>query len=387
MYLILALTLTTAYLLLTSVLRTRHLTTLRRKYAHLTNPYTMTPQTAHSILLSLFTHEFPLSYALSTQLALLKSYAIPSGTALLCSTRRLTSPRAVAKRSEDTAIFITEFLTSNIDSERGRKALAKMNWIHRLYGNRITNDEMIHTLALFVLEPLRWIDRFEWRRLLEVERVAVFVYWREIAMRMGMVGVPATIDGLVSWKAEFEKTQMYFAESNVACVDATVRLFVTHWPAWARGFGKTVVASLVEERVRPVLGMEEPPKWVVGLAEGVLDVRAWVVRVLMVPRLRPLSVGGVVDGETGRVRRESYLFEPWYVKEPGWLRFVKWVGLDLGTLPGPEFLSEGYLPEELGPKEFREKARADVLVEAEKMGEYARQGGGPVLGCPFAFGR
>lgn len=376
------------YLLLASLLRTLHLHALRKKYTQLApNPYTMTPQTAHTILLPLFTHEFPFSYALSTQIALLKSYAIPSGTSLLTSTRRLTTPRAVGKRSEDTAIFISELLASNIDSERGLKALSKMNWIHRQYGTRIRNDDMIHTLALFVLEPLRWIDRFEWRPLLQVERVAVFVYWREIALRMGMVGVPGTIDELGIWAAGFEKGNMYFAESNVACAEATVELFVRALPDWMRG----VVAALIEERVRPLLGVREPPGWVVKVVEGLLDVRAWAVRVLFLPRWKGVPVGGVVDAKTGRVRREVYAFEPWYVGESWWLNILKkWTGLGLWMgkpLPGPEFLSDGYLPEELGPKEFREKSRADVLADAEKMGEYARQGGGAVLGCPFAFGR
>ena len=383
----------TAYLFLASLLRTLHLHALRKKYTHLApNPYTMTPQTAHTILLPLFTREFPFSYALSTQIALLKSYAIPSGTSLLVSTRRLTTPRAVGKRSEDTGIFISELLTSSIDSDRGLKALSKMNWIHRQYGNRIRNDDMIHTLALFVLEPLRWIDRFEWRPLLQVERVALFVYWREIAMRMGMVGVPRTIDELGMWAAEFERDHMYFAESNVPCAEATVELFVRALPgSWLRGFGRWVVAALIEERVRPLLGVQEPPAWVVKVVEGVLDVRAWVVRVLFLPRWKAVPAGGVVDGKTGRVRRELYAFEPWYVGESWWLNTLKrWAGLGLWMgkpLPGPEFLSDGYLPEELGPKEFREKSRADVLADAEKMGEYARQGGGAVLGCPFAFGR
>lgn len=351
----------------------------------------MTPQTAHTILLPLFTHEFPFSYALSTQIALLKSYAIPSGTSLLTSTRRLTTPRAVGKRSEDTAIFISELLASNIDSERGLKALSKMNWIHRQYGTRIRNEDMIHTLALFVLEPLRWIDRFEWRPLLQVERVAVFVYWREIALRMGMVGVPGTIDELGIWAAGFERGNMYFAESNVACAEATVELFVRALPGWMRGVGRGVVAALIEERVRPLLGVREPPGWVVKVVEGLLDVRAWAVRVLFLPRWKGVPVGGVVDAKTGRVRREVYAFEPWYVGESWWLNILKkWTGLGLWMgkpLPGPDFLSDGYLPEELGPKEFREKSRADVLADAEKMGEYARQGGGAVLGCPFAFGR
>ncbi|KAL4870320.1 hypothetical protein BDV12DRAFT_184514 [Aspergillus spectabilis] len=352
----------------------------------------MTPSTAHNILLPLITREFPFSYAFSTQLALLKSYAIPSGTKLLVATRRLTSKKEVGKRSEDTAILLSELLINSIDSDRGLKALSKINWIHRQYQdqNQITNADMIHTFALFVLEPLRWIDRFEYRPLLQIERVAVFVYWREIALRMGISSLPSTLDELGKWVEVYEKENMYFAESNRICASATVGLYLRFLPVWLRGFGEGVVSAMVEGRVRPLLGMMEPEPWVVWLVEGVLDSRAWVVRILFLPRWSAVKGGGVVDGQTGRARREVYLFEPWYVRESVWVRFVKMLGLDFvmgRPLPGREFLSEGYLPEEVGPREFRKRARGDVLAEAEKMGEYARQGGGSALGCPFAFSR
>ncbi|KAL4884180.1 hypothetical protein BJY04DRAFT_225985 [Aspergillus karnatakaensis] len=352
----------------------------------------MTPATAHSILLPLLTTEFPFSYAFSTQLALLKSYAIPTGTKLLVATRRLTSPSLVGKRSEDTAILLSELLINNLDSERGLKALSKMNWIHRQYQdkNQISNIDMIHTFALFVLEPLRWIDRFEWRPLLHIERVAVFVYWREIALRMGMTGVPETLDELGRWVEGYEREHMHFAASNKLCCEATVGLYVRALPSWLKGFGGSVVASLVEARVRPLLGMREPKAWVVWLVEGVLDIRAWLIRTLVLPRLRPVTGGGDVDGGTGRIRREVYLFEPWYVAEGFWVRVWKALGVGAWSgrpLPGREFLSEGFLTEEVGPREFRERSRADVLAETEKMGEFARRGGGSALGCPFAFSR
>ncbi|KAL5332670.1 hypothetical protein BJX70DRAFT_407173 [Aspergillus crustosus] len=346
---------------------------------------------------------FPFSYAFSTQLALLKSYAIPSGTKLLVATRRFTSRGQVGKRSEDTAIILSELLMQGLDSERGLKALSKMNWIHRQYQsqssggkldgkgkNLIRNEDMIHTFALFVLEPLRWIDRCEWRPLLQLERIAVFVYWREIALRMGITGLPRTLDELGIWVAGYEEDKMYFAESNRVCAEATVALYVRVLPTWLRGAGEGVVAALVEGRVRPLLGMLEPAGWVVKMVEGLLDVRAWVVRVLFLPRWTAAGGGGVVDLKTGRVKREAYLFEPWYVGESFWasgLKFLGFGGFMGRPFPGREFLSEGFLAEEVGPREFVERARGDVLAEAEKMGEYARLGGGSVLGCPFSFSR
>ncbi|KAL4949624.1 hypothetical protein BDW69DRAFT_173968 [Aspergillus filifer] len=391
MYLYLALTFIT-YLLTISLLHQHTLTHQRKKYTHLTSdPYAMTLKEAHEILLTLLTKHFPLAFALSGQIALIKSYSIASGTKLLVSTRRLSTKKTVGKRVEDTAIIFSEILTSGIDSERGLRTLAKLNWIHRQYGARISNEEMIHTLALNVLGPITWINRFETRPLLEVERVAVFKYWRKVGMRMGMHSLPETLDELVVWAAEFEKREMVFSEDNVRCLNATMELYLRPLPTWMKGFGRDVVASLLEKNVRGALGMSDPPSWIVTLVEGTLYARSWINITLLPPRQTPISISGKPDRLTGRIRREKWAFEPWYVAETTWSSLLRKVlGLDLfmgRPVPGVEWESQGYLPEELGPKEFRERSRADVLRHAEKMGEYARQGGGAVLGCPFSLGR
>ncbi|KAL4800218.1 hypothetical protein BDV19DRAFT_384578 [Aspergillus venezuelensis] len=391
MYLYLALLLPT-YLLTISLLHHHTLTTHRKKYTHLTsNPYTMTLSESHSILLTLLTKTYPLSFALSGQIALIKSYSIASGTKLLVSTRRLSTNSGVGKRVEDTAIIFSEILTSGVDSERGLRTLSKLNWIHAQYGNRIKNEEMIHTLALNVLGPLQWIERFEGRPLLEVERVAVFKYWREVGMRMGIHSLPGTLDELVLWAADFEKREMVYSENNVKCLDATVDLYMRPLPSFLRGLGRDIVASLLEKDVRVALGLSDPPSWISTLVEGILYTRSYINAHLLSPRLTPASITNNPNPLTGRIRRSKWAFEPWYVSESTWTSVLRKVlGLDLfmgRPVPGVEWESQGYLPEELGPKEFRERSRGDVLLHAEKMGEYARQGGGAVLGCPFTLGR
>ena len=45
---------------------------------------------------------------------------------------------------------------------RGREALERMNWGHGQF--RIDNGDYLYVLSTFIYEPLRWIDRFGWRR-------------------------------------------------------------------------------------------------------------------------------------------------------------------------------------------------------------------------------
>lgn len=374
-----------SYLLLVRILRTRNLRHLSCKYqAYLHNPYAMSYHTAHDILKNTILREFPFMYGFGTQFALVKSYSIASGTKLLVQTRRLTTPSRVGKRSEDTGVLIGELLVSGIDSARGREALAKMNWIHRQYGSRIGNDELIHTLALFALEPQRWIDAHEWRPLTDLERVAIFVYWREIGHRMGMRDIPDSIDALRRWAAAFEKTHMVYAESNWLCTNATLDLFVRPLPVFLQRFAKSLMACFLEPHVRPMLGVEHPPAALEALVEFVFWARAAVIKYLFLPRWRDVDVLGKQDGASGRVRRNAYLFEPWYVPE-GMLSAVWRMLGSSRPLPGPEYMSEGYLPRELGPLEFKERSKDDILREAEEMREYALKGGATGMGCPFSF--
>ena len=52
-----------------------------------------------------------------------------------------------------------------------------MNQIHGAI-RRSRNDDFLYVLSAMVLEPLRWNERFGWRRLLEAERQAAFHFWR-----------------------------------------------------------------------------------------------------------------------------------------------------------------------------------------------------------------
>lgn len=378
-------TLLITYITLVRILRYKNLQSIQRKYGKYTqNPYAMDYKTAHAILKTVFLREFPFIYGFGTQFALIKSYGVASGTQLLVHTRRLTSKRTVGKRAEDTGVFIAEFLVSGIDTPRGLKALAKMNWIHRQYGSKITNGEMVHTLALFVLEPQRWIDKYEWRPLTEIERVAIFTYWREIGNRMGMRDIPRTLEEFKTWTADFEEKNMRFAESNRKCVLATLDLFVRPLPGFMQQIiTDKVFPTFIEPHVRPVLGLRDPPFVVEKGMEWFFFIRKLLIRYLFLPRWSDVDAVGR-ENESGRVVRTVYLFEPWYVAETVWSFVLKTVlGRIAKRAPGPEFMSEGYLPEELGPVEFRDRSRDDVLAEAEGLKEYAQRGGGVGIGCPF----
>ena len=50
---------------------------------------------------------------------------------------------------------------------RQERAIARLNEIHGKYN--ILNDDFLYTLSLFVVEPIKWVNKHEWRQLEQIE--------------------------------------------------------------------------------------------------------------------------------------------------------------------------------------------------------------------------
>lgn len=71
------------------------------------------------------------------------------------------------KRYDDTGIVVSELFKWGYHSPRGQAALQQMNVIHRHFP--IRNDDYCCVLSTFVLEPIRWCERYGWRSLSPTE--------------------------------------------------------------------------------------------------------------------------------------------------------------------------------------------------------------------------
>lgn len=372
-----------SYMLLVQALRFNNL----RKIMRLAHPFSanldkMDYKTGHAILKLMTQHEFPFSFAFGTRWALIKSYGIQGGSQLLVDTRQLSSSKNVGKRTEDTATILYEMLIAGIDSDRGSKALSKMNWLHRRYGARIENDGYIFTLGLFVLEPMRWIEDFEWRKPTMEEKVAYFSYWKEIGFRMGIKDLPATFLELKAWQDDFTARRMGFDENNKMLGDAFIQVTLRNVPKWLHGFSKQVITSFLEPRVREALGFDTPPRSLEITIRAILYCRGILVRLFFLPRFQPFG-DMKQPGSDGRLHRDRFIVEPWYMRETAWIKFKKFFLGSTLSLPGPEYRSDGYLPEELGPAHYEKSSRDDVLREAAEFRRIGEEGGLVAMTCPF----
>jgi len=127
-------------------------------------------------------HEFPWDMTQSLGLALYRTYAVPSIGELLAATGEFTT--RTHKRYADTGLILDAVLEHGFASTTGRAGIRRMNQMHGAYP--ISNDDMRYVQSTFVVIPMRWIDRFGWRRLTEAERRASANYYRELGRHMNI---------------------------------------------------------------------------------------------------------------------------------------------------------------------------------------------------------
>ena len=222
-------------------------------------------------------YDFPFDTTRSLELALFRTFAVAKGSPLLAGTNEFTlRPQ---KRYDDTVLMLSEILEYGYDSERGKAALRQMNRLHQRYA--IPNDEFLYVLSTFIYEPIRWNARFGWRPLSEHEKMAAFYEWHEIGRRMNIKDIPADFDEFERFNREYEQTHFRFAETNRQLATATRDLFLSWFlpkPLWR--FGEPFIYAMMDDRLLDAVGFPHPSQRMRRLVEGVLKLRARLLRLL-----------------------------------------------------------------------------------------------------------
>lgn len=161
--------------------------------------------------------------------------------------------------------------------------------MHRHYRRlgKISDSDLLYTLSLFALEPSRWVSRFEWRELTDLELCAVGTLWRNLgeALEVPFGELPSfaplsssvgdyvddgaekvkaketekEIDGLQwleelrVWSQAYEEKHMVPADSNKRLADSTLRLILWKLPSSLHGIGKNILATLLEDKLREAM--------------------------------------------------------------------------------------------------------------------------------------
>lgn len=227
-------------------------------------------------------YEFPFDTTRALEFALFRTYCVPSISKLLDGTGEfLACPQ---KRYDDTDLIVSEMMEWGYDSPRGRRALRRMNQIHRRFA--ISNDDYLYVLSTFVYEPIRWNERNGWRPMCEQERLGFFHFWREVGRRMGIKGIPSDYTAFETYNREYERRHFQFNETNRRIGTATRELFVSWFPKLAAPLVRSAIHAMLDDPLIDAFGFPQPSPLMRRLVPVGLRLRARFARYLP-PRRRP----------------------------------------------------------------------------------------------------
>ena len=230
----------------------------------------------------MFTHEFPWDMTQSLGLALYRTYAVPSVGELLAATGEFE--KRTHKRYADTGLILDAVLEHGFGSATGRAAIRRMNQMHGAYG--ISNDDMRYVQSTFVVVPMRWMDEFGWRPMMEAERIASANYFRELGRHMNIKDSPATHQEFAAHLDAYEREHFAYSPGGRAVSDATLALLLSFHPRPLRGLLRRLTLALLDPPLRDAFGYPDPGPAARAVAVAGLRARAAVERRLP-PRRKP----------------------------------------------------------------------------------------------------
>ncbi|KAI9282695.1 hypothetical protein BY458DRAFT_531096 [Sporodiniella umbellata] len=230
--------------------------------------------------------EFVFSHALSLVIGLIKPFAIPEDAKLMLSTNQIT--KQTDRRYEETGLLVAEFFeifgrignqlkenpqTSqediDIQWQRSQDAIKQMNKIHSFYN--VKNDNYLHTIAIFVEDPIAWINKYEWRKLDIREINALYRFWYDIAEQMGLKNIPDSYEKLLEFR-ELTKP--------------TIELMISDLPfsKYIFNFSCRTISSIMHPKAAAALGLPKGSKYLSNMVSFLFGLRAFFIRHFKLPR-------------------------------------------------------------------------------------------------------
>ncbi len=229
----------------------------------------------------LYAYEFSWDIERALEFALFRAYAVPSISGLLARTGEFEiRPR---KRYDDTELILCEAMEHGLESDRGRRAIARINTMHGRY--RIANADMLYVLSTFMCEPIRWLDRFGRRPMTAPERRAWFLYYRGLGERMGVGDIPDDLEGMKRYNAAYEAEHFRYADTNHRIGEVTRDLLLGFYlPRRLVPFGRPAVHAFLDPPLRRAMGFPPAPVLLRQALWATLNLRARLLRILPLRR-------------------------------------------------------------------------------------------------------
>lgn len=234
------------------------------RYTNLQEIQSLDPRRDHCRILYLTTgFEFPWDSTRSLEIALYRTYCVPSISRVLDETGEFR--HHAQKRYDDTALMVAELVKCGYDSPRGHAVLRRMNRIHGHFN--ISNQDYLYVLSTFIYEPTRWFDRFGWRKSDPNERLAFFYFWREVGRRMGIKDIPDSYQKFENYNQQYEWDNFRYSDANRAVGIATRDLFLSWYPAFLSFLLKPVIYAMLDDTMLTAFDFPKSPptlRWTVA---------------------------------------------------------------------------------------------------------------------------
>jgi hypothetical protein len=253
------------------------------RYAILHAIERLNPERDHQRIVLLSTcYDFPFDTTRALEFALFRTFCVPSISALLDRTGEFQTRSQ--KRYDDTDIIVSELLEWGYDSERGRRALRRLNQLHGRFA--IANEDFLYVLSTFIFEPIRWNQRFGWRSMCGQERLAYFYFWREVGRRMNIRDIPADYSEFERFNQGYERQHYRFTEANRRVGTATRELFVSWFPRLLAPVVRSTIHALLSDQLIAAFGFPPSSRLMRWLVLAALRLRAGLAGFLP-PRRNP----------------------------------------------------------------------------------------------------
>lgn len=229
-------------------------------------------------------YEYPWLIRKSLEFALFRTYAVPHTSEILVKTEQLT--KHGQKRYDDTTLMLAGMAEFGIDSDWGHAAVRGMNRLHGLYN--IENQDFLYVLSTFVFEPIRWHEKYGWRKPTYKEKLANFYFWREIGRRMNIKDIPESMEEFERFNIEHERQFYAYSDANHQIGIATVNVFLSWYPAPIRPIIRQVLYAFMDDPLLEAMGFPKSYAIVRWGTRGGLWLIGRIMRYLP-PRKEPYS--------------------------------------------------------------------------------------------------
>ncbi|TDZ18070.1 Mycophenolic acid synthesis protein B [Colletotrichum orbiculare MAFF 240422] len=367
----------------------------------------MTVAEAHVIMNQLQELEFPRAMSKARQIALLKvcgrgsrAGGIPTMSRLFAVTGQ-NNKRNAGRRAVDTEILLREFQCQPRDSDRYAMAVARINYLHDRYrrANKITDDDLLHTLGDGLVSILEVVDKDEWRKLTDVEKCAIGVFHQTVGedMKISYEQLPSHQKGwrdglhfaeeLERWVLQYEEEVAKPSQPSRQYVSVYVDAAVASLPRFVGTALRKVLASDMNETMARSLGLETPGLVLRLVLTIVRNSRKVFLRYFSLPRPASSAVKLVDEApnpETKLYNFQRKVLQPWYMKPSFWSAWspvellLRAFGAKAPGTRGDRYCPQGYDLMTIGPEPQRGKGIEEMKQDIEVI--KARG----VAICPFS---